>query len=84
MIYPGQRHSSFAMHPSRLLFRRSNMYPNRMTLLGPEMQKAVRRYQITNGLRATGYLDAHTLAVMGLQEGRVTNCETLRPRARRD
>ena len=37
--------------------------------LSPEMQKAVRRYQITNGLRATGYLDADTLAVMGLQEG---------------
>ena len=36
--------------------------------LTPEMQKAVRRYQITNGLRATGYLDADTLAVMGLQE----------------
>jgi hypothetical protein len=37
--------------------------------LSPEMQKAVRRYQITNGLRATGYLDADTLAVMGLQKG---------------
>jgi Putative peptidoglycan binding domain len=37
--------------------------------LNPEMQKAVRRYQITNGLRATGYLDADTLAVMGLQQG---------------
>jgi hypothetical protein len=33
----------------------------------PEMQKAVRRYQITNGLRPTGYLDSDTLAVMGLQ-----------------
>lgn len=38
-------------------------------ILGPEMQKAVRRYQITNGLRATGYLDADTVAVMGLQKG---------------
>jgi hypothetical protein len=38
-------------------------------VLSPEMQKAVRRYQITNGLRATGYLDADTLAVMGLQKG---------------
>jgi hypothetical protein len=38
-------------------------------ILSPEMQKAVRRYQITNGLRATGYLDADTLAVMGLQKG---------------
>jgi Putative peptidoglycan binding domain len=37
--------------------------------LTPEMQSAVRRYQITNGLRATGYLDPDTLAVMGLQEG---------------
>jgi hypothetical protein len=34
----------------------------------PEMQKAVRNYQITNGLRATGYLDTQTLAVMGLQK----------------
>jgi hypothetical protein len=33
------------------------------------MQKSVRRYQITNGLRTTGYLDADTLAVMGLQQG---------------
>jgi hypothetical protein len=35
--------------------------------LSPEMQKAVRRYQITNGLRPTGYLDSDTLAVMGLR-----------------
>jgi len=38
-------------------------------VLSLEMQKAVRRYQITNGLRASGYLDADTLAVMGLQKG---------------
>jgi hypothetical protein len=38
-------------------------------VLSPEMQNAVKRYQITNGLRATGYLDTDTLAVMGLQEG---------------
>jgi len=37
--------------------------------LGPEMQKAVRRYQITNGLRPTGYLDSETLGVMGLRKG---------------
>jgi hypothetical protein len=37
--------------------------------LNPEMQKAVRRYQSTNGLRATGYLDTDTLAVMGLRQG---------------
>ena len=36
--------------------------------LSPEMQKAVRRYQSTNGLRATGYLDTETLAVMGLRK----------------
>ena len=36
--------------------------------LSPEMQKAVRRYQSTNGLRATGYLDTDTLAVMGLRQ----------------
>ena len=35
--------------------------------LSPEMQKAVRRYQITNGLRPSGYLDGDTLAVMGLR-----------------
>jgi hypothetical protein len=35
--------------------------------LSPETQKAVRRYQITNGLRPTGYLDGDTLAVMGLR-----------------
>jgi hypothetical protein len=34
----------------------------------PEMQKAVKRYQITNGLRATGYLDTQTIEVMGLQK----------------
>jgi hypothetical protein len=38
-------------------------------VLSLEMQKAVKRYQITNGLRASGYLDADTLAVMGLQKG---------------
>ena len=36
--------------------------------LTAETQKAVRRYQITNGLRATGYLDSDTLVVMGLQK----------------
>ncbi len=34
-----------------------------------EMQKAVKRYQITNGLRPTGYLDSETLGVMGLRKG---------------
>ena len=38
-------------------------------VLSPEMQKAVRRYQSTNGLRQTGYLDSDTLAVMGLSKG---------------
>jgi hypothetical protein len=33
---------------------------------GPEMEKAVRNYQITNGLSPSGYLDAETLSVMGL------------------
>ena len=37
-------------------------------VLSPAMQKAVKNYQITNGLRATGYLDTQTLAVMGLQK----------------
>jgi Putative peptidoglycan binding domain len=35
-------------------------------VLSPEMQKALRRYQSTNGLRQTGELDSDTLAVMGL------------------
>src|SRR5215471_12050224 len=31
-IYPGQRYSSFAMHPSQpAVFRRQNMFPNRVT-----------------------------------------------------
>jgi len=38
-------------------------------VLSPEMQKAVRRYQSTNGLRQTGYLDSDTLAIMGLSKG---------------
>jgi Putative peptidoglycan binding domain len=36
-------------------------------VLSPEMQKAVKRYQSTNGLRQTGYLDSDTLATMGLR-----------------
>jgi Putative peptidoglycan binding domain len=38
-------------------------------VLSAEMQKAVRRYQSTNGLRPTGDLDSGTLAVMGLSKG---------------
>jgi peptidoglycan hydrolase-like protein with peptidoglycan-binding domain len=38
-------------------------------VLSAEMQKAVRRYQSTNGLRQTGYLDSDTLAIMGLSKG---------------
>ena len=38
-------------------------------VLSSEMQKAIRRYQSTNGLRQTGYLDSDTLAVMGLGKG---------------
>jgi hypothetical protein len=36
--------------------------------LSPEMHKAVKHYQITNGLRPTGYLDTQTLEVMGLRK----------------
>jgi Putative peptidoglycan binding domain len=35
--------------------------------LSPAMQQALRRYQRTNGLQPTGYLDGDTLAVMGLR-----------------
>ncbi len=35
--------------------------------LNPEMQRAVKRYQVTNGLRPTGYLDGDTITTMGLQ-----------------
>ena len=35
----------------------------------PEMRQALRRYQRTNGLQATGYLDDDTLALMGLRRG---------------
>ncbi len=38
-------------------------------VLSAETQKALRRYQSTNGLRQTGQLDNDTLAVMGLSEG---------------
>jgi hypothetical protein len=38
-------------------------------VLSAETQKALRRYQSTNGLRQTGYLDSDTLAVMGLGKG---------------
>jgi peptidoglycan hydrolase-like protein with peptidoglycan-binding domain len=38
-------------------------------VLSPEMQKALKRYQSTNGLRETGQLDSETLAVMGLSNG---------------
>ena len=37
--------------------------------LNSEMQKALKRYQITNGLRPTGYLDTETVGVMGLRKG---------------
>jgi len=38
-------------------------------VLSAETQKALRRYQNTNGLRQTGYLDSDTLATMGLSQG---------------
>ena len=38
-------------------------------VLSAETQKAIRRYQNTNGLRQTGDLDSDTLAVMGLSKG---------------
>jgi peptidoglycan hydrolase-like protein with peptidoglycan-binding domain len=38
-------------------------------VLSAEMQKALRRYQSTNGLRQTGDLDSDTLLVMGLSNG---------------
>jgi putative peptidoglycan binding protein len=37
-------------------------------VLSAEMQKAIRRYQSTNGLRQTGQLDSDTMAVMGLSK----------------
>ena len=37
-------------------------------VLSADMQKGLRRYQSTNGLRQTGQLDSDTLAVMGLSE----------------
>ena len=36
-------------------------------------RKPIRRYQSTNGLRQTGYLDSDTLAVMGLGKEQVTD-----------
>jgi peptidoglycan hydrolase-like protein with peptidoglycan-binding domain len=40
-------------------------------VLSPEMQRALKRYQSTNGLRQTGYLDSDTLAVMGLSKATI-------------
>src|SRR6516164_1746991 len=40
-------------------------------VLSPEMQKALRRYHSTNGLRQTGELDSDTLAVMGLSKATI-------------
>ena len=40
-------------------------------VLSAEMQKALKRYQSTNGLRQTGDLDSDTLAVMGLSKGTI-------------
>ena len=37
-------------------------------VLSADMQKGLKRYQSTNGLRQTGQLDSDTLAVMGLSE----------------
>ena len=37
-------------------------------VLSPEMEKALKHYQITNGLRVTGNLDTETLTVMGLRK----------------
>jgi len=64
-----QSNYSIAVAAQERLAREGYYHGESDGILSPEMQKAVRRYQITNGLRATGYLDADTLAVMGLQKG---------------
>jgi hypothetical protein len=60
---------SMAVAAQELLAREGYYHGESNGIFTPEMQKSVRRYQITNGLRTTGYLDADTLAVMGLQQG---------------
>lgn len=64
-----QSNYSIAVAAQERLAREGYYHGESDGMLSPEMQKAVRRYQVTNGLRATGYLDADTLAVMGLQKG---------------
>ena len=64
-----QSNYSIAVAAQERLAREGYYHGESDGTFSPEMQKAVKRYQITNGLRATGYLDADTLAVMGLQKG---------------
>ena len=64
-----QSNYSIAVAAQERLAREGYYHGGSEGILNPEMQRAVRRYQITNGLRATGRLDADTLAVMGLQKG---------------
>ncbi len=59
MIYPRQRYSSFTMHPSRpAVFRRPNMYPNRVTYTrsGPFTAATIRQpNQINRFQRSANY-----------------------------
>jgi hypothetical protein len=64
-----QSNSSIVVAAQDRLAREGYYHGESDGMLTPEMQKAIGRYQITNGLRPTGYLDADTLSVMGLQEG---------------
>jgi len=69
--YNDQSYSNYSMvvAAQERLAREGYYHGESNGAFGPEMQKAVRRYQSTNGLRTTGYLDTDTLAAMGLRQG---------------
>jgi hypothetical protein len=67
--YDDQSTNSIVVAAQERLAREGYYHGETDGALSSEMQKAVKRYQITNGLRPTGYLDTETLGVMGLRKG---------------
>jgi len=62
-----QSESSNIVAAQERLARQGYYHGETNGVLSAEMQKAISRYQSTNGLRQTGYLDNDTLAIMGLR-----------------
>ncbi len=67
--YDDQSNNSIVVRAQERLAREGYYHGETDGALSSEMQKAVKRYQITNGLRPTGYLDSETLGIMGLRKG---------------